>query len=55
MRGVQDFYNPVTDAHIVAAAMSHLSMPSIESAPPGMSALTEKEELRDFMMHIVGS
>ena len=54
MRGVQDFYSLITEAHKVAAAMSHFSMPSLDSALPDVSAPTDKNALHDFMMHTVG-
>lgn len=51
---MQDFFTLVSDAHIVAAAMNHFHMPSIESDPPGLFPPTEQNKLHDFMTEIVG-
>ena len=54
VRVVQDFYTLVTDAHIVAAAMCHFNMTSLEDEPSGITLPTEVHALSDFMMQTVG-
>jgi len=53
---VQDFYTLVTEAHIVAAAMVHLNMDSLDGEPAGVAVPTESDPttLRDFLMQTVG-
>ena len=40
---VQDFYTLVTEAHIVAAAMVHLHMDSLDGEPAGVAVPTESD------------
>jgi len=53
---VQDFYTLVTEAHIVAAAMVHLNMDSLDGEPAGVAVPTESDPttLQDFLMQTVG-
>ena len=51
----QDFYSVVFEAHIVAAALSHYSMSSLDSEPAGIEIPDDPTKLRDFMMQTVGT
>ncbi len=50
----QDFYSLVTNAHVVAAAMSHFAMASLDSEPAGIAVPEDPTKLYDFMMQTVG-
>ena len=55
MSAAQDFYSLVSDAHIVAAAMSHYEMSSLESVPVGIEVPNDPTKLHDFMTQTVGT
>lgn len=54
MSAAQDFYSLVRDAHIVAAALHHFSMPSLDAEPTGIVAPMNPTTLVDFMKNTVG-
>ena len=51
----QDFYSVVFEAHVVAAALSHFSMSSLDSEPAGIEFPDDPTKLHDFMMQTVGT
>ena len=48
----QDFYSVVFEAHVVAAALSHFSMSSVDS---GIEIADDPTKFRGFMMRIIGT
>ena len=50
----QDFYTLVAEAHIVAAAMTHFNMCSLDCEYAGISVPMDPTTLKDFMMQTVG-